>query len=283
MCESDQASMKTILLRSNVVRFAFCLAVTRATPLWADLARDTQTARIIGEEGHWVMENALQLEKDKDGKTWTFETGIQYTPEPFPRLQLLVEPTFWERDEPKDGPAVSGIADTDFTVAYVAIPAQGPWPPVIVAGKVKFPTASDREIGTGKVDYSFSLITGREFGELDVGLELEYERFGDPPAQPVALDPDEIAVGEAMTAQEVGLKDQLIYTLSADYGLTENLSLFVEIFGNTAPTRDQKASNAVGAGFEYDIALTKYADPFISVEFDTDELFTAKIGVEWNW
>ena len=261
--------------------------VAVATPTRADLARDANTTRIVGEEGNWVMENALQLEKDNDGKTWAVETAVQYAPSD--RVQLLLEPTLWERDEPKDGSTESGVGDTDFTIAYLVLPDEGLWPAVIVAGKVKIPTADNREIGTGKADYSASLIIGKEFGELDVSLELEYETFGDPPSEPVAmdpagepLDPDEMAVDSA-TAEEVELKDQFIYTLSIDYGLTENLGVFVEIFGNSEPTKDEDSSNAVGVGLEYDIELTDYANPFIEVGVDTDDLVSAKVGVEWNW
>ena len=236
------------------------------------------------------MENAVQVEKDPDGKTWTIETGIQYTPESLPRLQLLLEPTFWEWEVPKGGPTVSGLGDTDVTVAYVLVPDDGPWPAVILAGKVKLPTADDRDIGTGKADTSGLLILGKEFGDLDIGLELEFATFGDPPAEPVEPapageppDPDEIAAETPGAAEETELKDQFIYTFSAEYGLTEDLSVFAELFGNTKPARDESATNGALIGLEFDVQLTEYASPFVTVEFDTEELFAAKVGVEWAW
>jgi len=177
--------------------FAMCAAVFAATPAWADLARDARTTRIVREEGNLIIENALQFERDRDGKAITFETGIQYSPSD--RIQLLLEPVFWERQMPEDEPDASGIGDTDFTVAYLAIGAEGLWPAVVLAAKVKIPTADNREIGTGKADYSASVISGKEFGELDLNVELEYETFGSPEGE--------------------DLKNQFIYTFSLDYGL----------------------------------------------------------------
>ena len=62
-------------------------AATFAVAARADLARDANTVRIMGEEGNWAMENAVQLEKDGDGRTWTFEAVLQYAPSE--RVQLL--------------------------------------------------------------------------------------------------------------------------------------------------------------------------------------------------
>ena len=242
-------------------RFAMCAAVFAATPVWADLARDARTTRIVREEGNLVIENALQFERDRDGKAITFETGIQYAPSD--RIQLLLEPVLWERQMPEDEPDASGIGDTDFTVAYLAIGAEGLWPAVVLAAKVKIPTADNREIGTGQADYSASVISGKEFGELDLNLELEYETFG--------------------SSEGEDLKDQFIYTFSLDYGLTENLSFFAEVFGNTSPADGEDGSSAVLAGVEYDIEINKHVNPFISVEVDTDELITAKVGLEYTW
>jgi hypothetical protein len=257
--------------------------VAAAASLWADLARDAGTVRIMGEEGRWAMESALQMEKEADGKTWTVETAVGYTPAP--RVQLLLEPTFWERSEPVDGPAVGGMGDTDFTVAFLAIPEDGPWPAVVAAGKVKIPTARSPEIGTGKADGAVAVILGKEFGELEVSLELEYETFGSPETEDAAAPAEEDgAGGDAVAPQETAhLKDQFIYTLTADYGLTEHLSVYVELFGNTAPTEDEGDSNAAGIGLEYDVALGEHTNPLLAMSVDTDERVTAKIGVEWNW
>ena len=148
-------------------------------------------------------------------------------------------------------------------MAYVAFGAEGSWPAVVLAAKVKIPTADNPEIGTGQADYSASVISGKEFGELDLNLELEYGTFGSPAGQ--------------------DLKNQFIYTFSLDYGLTENLSFFAEVFGNTSPVEGEDGSSAVLAGVEYDIEINKHVNPFISVEVGTDELITAKVGLEYTW
>jgi hypothetical protein len=59
--------------------------------------------------------------------------------------------------------------------------------------------------------------------------------------------------------------------------------VYVELFGNTAPTEDEGDSNAAGIGLEYDVALGEHTNPLLAMSVDTDERVTAKIGVEWNW
>jgi hypothetical protein len=272
---------------------AAVLSLFAVPALRADLARDASSPRIVGEEGEWVLENAFELEQDKFGKTWSFETPLQFVPRVLPKLALLLEPVFWEREEPKHEPAVSGMGDTDLAVAYLVLPAKEAWPAVVVAGKVKFPTA-DRKIGTGKADYSASIIVGKTYGELDLSLELEYETYGQPGPEPdepsgenaeteeAGDDPEDSAMAEA-PEEDPTLKDQFIYTLSAEYGLTDQLDVYIEFFGNSKPTAQEKASCALGGGLEYSLDITDFAAPFVSVGYDTDELFTAKAGVEWNW
>ena len=59
--------------------------------------------------------------------------------------------------------------------------------------------------------------------------------------------------------------------------------MYAECFGNTPPSDDEDGSNAAGIGVEYDVALSERANPFITLGVDTDELITARAGVEWNW
>lgn len=278
--------------RGRLLLFAVCTVGLSTTPLMADLARDVGKASVAGEEGAWIVESSLEMERDEEGTTWTIGGAIKYTPEELPRLNLALEPVLWEWDEPKDGPGAEGVGDADVTASYLVRPSDGSWPAVVVAGRVKVPTASDREIGTGAFDGAALLIIGREIGDLDVNLALEYATFGQPDLESAdsidaVAESDESEDGalEEPTAPEedANLIDQFLYTLSFDYGMTEHFSVYTELFGNTKPTRSGKASNAVGAGVEYDVDIAEGATLFIQAGMDTDRLITAKIGLEWSW
>ena len=49
-----------------------------------------------------------------------------------------------------------------------------------VAGEVKFPTAKNNLIGTGKTDYTFYLIATKSFGKFENHLNFGYSIIGQP-------------------------------------------------------------------------------------------------------
>jgi hypothetical protein len=179
------------------------------------------------------------------------------------RLQLLLEAVLFERQAPDSGEAASGVGDTELTLSWIALEEKRLLPPVVLAAKVKIPTAAAGEIGTGKADYSALLILGKEFGELELSLETEYATFGSPEGE--------------------NLKGQFLYSFTAEYGLTDFLAVYAEIFGQSAPTADDSRTDAALAGLEFDHALGERAAPYVSFELDTEGVGTARTGVEWTW
>lgn len=281
--------MHKSLMRTYGIAFSIAagLLFLSAGITCADVRRSAGTTAVVGEGGELVIENSLGLENDKDGTAWTLDMAILYTPEILSRFSLLLEPTLWEWDRPRDGEAVNGFGDVDLSLFYLLFLGSDVLPGVVVGTKVKIPTASNDDIGTGKADFSALLIVGKEFGELDINLELEYATFGQPDSSSsgddVLVEEDEGADADFLTESSEKLKDQFIYTLSVDYGLTENLTPYVELFGNTKPTKDESSSFAAGFGLEYDFELTDATSFIVEAGIDTDELITGKIGFEWTF
>ncbi len=254
------------------------LLLLSAGIICADVNRNAGTTGVVGEGGEFVIENSIALESDNDGIVWTLDMAILYTPKNLPRFSLLLEPTLWEWDRPKDDGNVDGFGDIDLSLFYLLFPGSEVLPGVVIGTKVKIPTATDEDIGTSKADYSALLIIGKEFGELDINLELEYATFGQPDS---SSSGDEVLFEEDVNAKKI--KDQFIYTFSVDYGLTENLTPYVELFGNTKPTEDEASSFAAGFGLEYDFELTDLTSFIVEAGIDTDKLITGKIGFEWTF
>ncbi len=226
----------------------------------ASLTRNAAGARNIGESGRLTIDTAGQIESDQDGKTWILETGAQY--QLSSRLQILVESILYERFQPDVGESAKGLGDTDATLSWLLSEGNGALPSLVVGAKVKIPTAGD-ELGTGKADYSALLVLGKESGELELSLEAEYATFGSPPGE--------------------SLKDQLLYTVTAEYGLTGFMSAYAELFGSSAPTAAESRSDAALVGLELDYQLSKVAAPYVSFEIDTEGVGSARAGVEWTW
>jgi hypothetical protein len=244
----------------RTVAGAACMVLLASGAAQASLTRNAAGAKNMGESGVLTLDTAGELEKEPDGKVWVFETAFQY--EATERLQLLLEAVVFENQQPDDEESASGLGDTDVTISWMAVEERGWFPPVVVGAKVKLPTGGE-DVGTGKADWSALLVLGKESGELESYLELEYATFGSP-------------AGEE-------LKDQLIYTLGAEYGVSDFLAVYAEVSGNSAPTDEESRTDAALAGVEMDLFATDAVAPYLSLEIDTEEVGTARAGVEWTW
>lgn len=251
---------RTMNRSPQALQWALCVTLVAAIPALANLSRNTSSANSMGETGEFVVDTAGQWERDPDGQAWLVELAAQYALTH--RVEMVVESAVYERLEPEDGETVSGVGDVDLILSYLLRGEDGPLPAVVVGGKVKLPMAGD-DLGTGKADYSALVVLGRGWDRADLNLELEYATFGSP--------------------SDEDLKDQLIYTLALDYDLTENLAAYAELFGNSKPTDEEPGTNAALVGLELDIPVNDTVAPYLSAEIDTEEVSTARFGVEWTW
>lgn len=104
---------------------------------------------------------------------FTFEYGIT------DRLELVLEPVARTRIRPNAGTQASGAGDTEMTLQYL-LHREGRWPALALGGEVKFPTAKNSLIGTGKTDYAGILIASKRLGNVDTHLNLSYTFVGQP-------------------------------------------------------------------------------------------------------
>lgn len=227
----------------------------------ANLSRNTSSAGSMGDRGELVIDTAVEWEKDPDAKLLSIPVAMQYGF--FDKLEVVLESSLHEREKLDKGETVSGFGDTEITMSTLLREADGAWPAIVIGVKGKIPTASE-DLGSGEFDYSGLAVLGHEWGEWEVNLELEYAAFGSPP-------------------DEEELEQQLLYTLSAEYGILNNMAVFAEAFGNSAPIDGESRTDAALVGLEVDVALGETAAPYFSLEVDTEEVITARFGVEWTF
>ena len=247
------------------------------TPLHANIGRDFGKAGKAAKQGEWISENSVFVEHDRDraDTVWTLETALQYAPGWLPNTTLLLESGWYQWHRPKEGERFSGNGDIDFTALYqlFAPPeAASHRPAISLGGRIKFPTAGNREIGTGKLDYTGLVLIGKELGDFEINLELEYTIYGQPDG---AGGPDPDAPERR--------KNQIFYTLALDYDMTEHFKVFVELYGETGSIASEQGGTGLLAGIEYDIDLNARANLYTQLSADTDNQFSVKIGVEWKW
>ena len=254
-----QGLMKNSTYWRSMCALAGVSLVVLSMPASADLVLETETAR-LGKEGTGAIGNAIQFEKDGEGTTILTLTAFEYAWSD--RVELLLEPFFYEKQFPKVGDNVSGIGDTEFTISYLASEETEDVPAIVFAAKVKIPTGDAPDIGTGKADYTAYLILGKKIGNVDFNANLAFETFGQP------------STGE-------DLHDQIIFDLSAEYPVAPRWTLYAEVFGDRIPANVNEGTVAGAIGAEY--AINEHVNAFLSVGNDTDDLKTGRFGVNYTW
>jgi len=231
-------------------------ACALAAPLHADTVLETETAE-LGKKGEITISNSIQFEHTPDGRTAFSLTQFEYAITD--RAEILIEPFFQQWEHPKDGKSFHGMGDLEITPSYmIQLDDEKSWVPAIVlAFKLKVPTARNRDIGTGEYDYYPYVIVGKKIGNWIFNANLGINFFGQTPGEPYR-------------------KNQLIYDFSAEYKVTPKWSVFGEIFGNSKPSVDEKATFAGAAATEYQI--TEHFNVFVSVGYDTDRVFNVRPG-----
>ncbi len=229
-----------------------------ATQAHADLVLETETAQ-LGKKGEFNFSNALQYEHAPDGNAILTETQYEYGIDD--RTEILIEPFFYQWNSPNVGRHDSGIGDTEVTLSHTAITETSMRPSLILAQKIKIPTATNDNIGSGKFDATSYIIVGKTWDMVHLNANLGYEYIGKVPG--------------------ADLKDQVIYDLSIDFPAGPKTTLFVEGFGNTTAEQGGKGTQAAGAGIEYQFA--KHYNVFSAVATDTDHATVVRVGLNYGF
>jgi len=225
-----------------------------------NLGRTAAGAGSMDDPGAFALDTAVEYEDDGDEQITVFEVGLQV--QMSDRIQLLVEASLYERLDPGAGDAIDGVGDVDVN-GYWLVTGQEGWRPALVVGaRVKLPTASD-ELGTGEPDLAALVNLSAERGKLELALEVELVAVGEPSG--VALD------------------DQVVYALAVEYSPLEPLTVYGEVFGESAPSPAEDRTDAALLGAEVDLSRVEWFGPYVSLELDTDQTVTARAGVEWAW
>ena len=156
---------------------------------------------------------------------------------------------------------MQGLGDLEVTYSWVALPETAHRPAIVLAQKIKIPTATNRDIGTGRFDAQSYVIIGKSWGPVHLNVNLGY-----------------LFVGRVPTAQ---LRDQFVYDASLDFPVSPRLTLFVEGYGNTSPEVGVAGSQAISVGAEYQ--LTRHVNAFVAVADDTNDLRIGRIGLNYGW
>ena len=256
-------------------RTALCFAVcgSLASPAFAGLPLETESA-YLPAKGHGLFEFAYEYQTSSEGKEsalpFVFDYGLT------DRLMVTIEPVAAVSIRPKVGPSASGFGDTEVALTYLVAPETESRPAFAVAGEIKFPTANDPLIGTGKTDYRLYGIVSKTVGKYSFSGNLGYTFVGSPSGT---------SLGNAVD-----------YAISAQYAATDRLTLCAEFIGNTssqggaevvAPTAPPLTAEAAGneqvglLGFSY--LASKNISLSLGVTYDNNSATLLRTGLEYRF
>ena len=227
-------------------------------PAHADLVLETETAE-LGRRGDQLISSAVQYEREEDG-SHAWMTVNQYEIGLTDRAELLIEPFFYEWDHPKGDRNFSAVGDLDITLSYRVMLEQAMRPAVVLALKIKVPTATNRDIGSGEIDYYPYVILGKttENGVFNANFGVNFIKS--PKDEP--------------------LRDRYIWDFSAERRITPNWSIYAEVFGHSRAAAGEDSTVAGALATEY--RFSKHINAFISVGYNSDKLLAVRPGFNFE-
>ena len=233
----------------------------------AELSLETETAR-VNPYGAVEVGTEFRYQTDKDGHEYEHLMSLEFGMPA--KTEFLFEWSPWEEIAPKHGPRSVGIGDLSLTFTWLAIEEKKISPAVAFAIETKVPTATNRDIGTGKEDYSILINFSKAVGEnLELHANIGGQLNGDPNHQ--------------------NLKNQALFTVAAEYTIPKTrFEVFAEIIETTAskPSRhaDYGDPNSVfgSAGFRYHFK-DSMLNPFIRATYDDQHAVNVMIGLSTHF
>ena len=251
------------------------LLLVAASAVYASQPLETETARML-RQGIFKVEMAGEFQTSRDGTEralpLVFEYGLT------PRTEITVEPVFLTSIRPKAGASANGIGDLEVTLTHLLIPETGGAPAFAMAGEVKLPTASNRQIGTGKTDLTLWGIASKRLGRLDVHANLGYTVIGKPAG--------------------THLKNIVNYAIAEEFHVSPQFDFVGELIGNTSstgervegapaprgsplPTEATSGESAAMLGFRYHVRPTLFVS--LGVSYDNNHALLVRPGVTWRF
>ena len=193
--------------------FLTALVIFSATSATASQPLETETARVMAA-GAVKIEATAEFQTANEGTErafpFVFEYGLGHATE------IAVEPVFGTSIRPKIGPRASGAGDLEVTLTHLFLPESEGGPAIAAAAEIKFPTAHNALIGTGRTDYTAMLIGSKRFDRLDLHANLGYTVVGKPAG--------------------TNLNNIIDYAVAEDFHATSKFDIVAEVIGNTSAT-----------------------------------------------
>ena len=172
--------------------FGACLLVVGAAQAGQPL--ETESARLM-KRATFKVEGGFERQTSAAGTE--FATPFAFEASLTDRLELTIEPVAYTAIRDKGTRRQVGQGDLEVTLTSLLRDERGGLPALALAAEVKLPTARNNRIGTGKTDYSLSLLASKHARAWDTHANVGYTIIGKP-AGVVANNTMSFAVAEEL-------------------------------------------------------------------------------------
>ena len=198
---------------TSIAVVAILIAVSAAThPAGAQQPLETETAR-LPHHGALVLTGTYEFQTSAQGTEHALPFAAEYGLTD--RLALLMEPVVVTAIRAESPPNATGIGDVEVTLQYLMRPEGHLLPALALAAEEKFPTATSRQIGTGRPDFTRYLIASKRFGRFDVHANVGYSFMGKPTGLPVQNTLNLALAMESQITSRVSLLAEALSTTAA--------------------------------------------------------------------
>lgn len=229
----------------------------------AELSLETETAR-VNPFGAAELGTAFRYQSDKDGHEYEQLEALEFGMPA--NTEFLFEWSPWVEIAPKRGPRAVGMSDLSLTFTWLAIEEKSKSPAVAFAIETKVPSARNRDIGTGREDYSLLINFSKNLWDnLELHANIGGQLNGDP--------------------KHANLRNQALFTVAAEFTIPKTKwEIFGEVVEQTA-SRPSRHSDFGDPNIIFgDIGVRYHAkdgmlNPFIRATYDNQHAVEVLIGI----
>jgi hypothetical protein len=249
--------------RQSALVLSFFTMVSLLPKAHAELSLETETAR-VNPFGAIELGSAFRYQSDKDGHEFEQLEALEFGMPA--NTEFLFEWSPWVELAPKKGARAVGMSDLSLTFTWLAIEEKSKSPAVAFALETKAPTARNRDIGTGREDYSILINFSKNlWNNLELHANIGGQLNGDPKHQ--------------------NLRNQALFTVAAEFTIPKTKwEIFGEVVEQTASRPSRHADFGDPNIIFGDIGVRYHAkdgmlNPFIRATYDNQHAVEVLIGI----
>lgn len=200
----------------------------------------------------------FEFQSDQEQTKYDFPLLLDYSFSE--QLSLTIEPNLSKiESKSEDVRAVSGLADLETSMQWEFVSERRYRPAFTLEGLIKWPTATDPDLGTPRHDYGVGLLVSKDLAVLDLDLDVLYTSVGDRQEQNTM----EIAL-----ASEVPVVNHLF-------------SIVAEVVHTISTGASQPVAHQTEGTLGFVWQVTRYLK--LEVGYKLADDFTGQVVTAWEW